>query len=85
VPIVPWAEWIALPPFEREAYWSRTRYLMLDRQDRVLYVGVYPTVRVFLSFTDPGSDEPELDDDNDVRIPSHENNHSELMKIIVPK
>jgi hypothetical protein len=37
VPIVPWAEWIALPLSEREAFWSRTRYLVLDRQDRVPY------------------------------------------------
>ena len=65
VPIIPWAEWIALPPSEREGYWSKTRYLVLDRRDRTLHVGIYSTVRVFMSLADPGSGESEPDDDDD--------------------
>jgi tetratricopeptide (TPR) repeat protein len=64
VPIMPWHEWIALPSSQREEYWSKTRYLVLDRQDRALYVGIHPKVRVFL-ITEPASREPEPDDDDD--------------------
>jgi hypothetical protein len=35
--LVPWDEWIALPPSRREEYWAKTRYLILDRQERLLY------------------------------------------------
>jgi tetratricopeptide (TPR) repeat protein len=64
VPIMSWADWIALPSSQREEYWSKTRYLVLDRLDRVLYVGIYPRVRIFLSMQ-PASHETESDDGDD--------------------
>ena len=64
VPIMSWADWIALPSSKRVEYWSKTRYLVLDRQDRVLYVGIYPRVRIFLSM-EPASHELESDDEDD--------------------
>jgi tetratricopeptide (TPR) repeat protein len=65
VPVMTWGEWIALSDSQREEYWSRTRYLVLDRQDRVLYVGIHPKVRMFL-ITEPASREPEADDDDEI-------------------
>ena len=61
LPIMPWDEWRALPSSQREEYWSRTRYLLLDCQDRVLYVGSHPKARMFL-IAQPASHEPEDDD-----------------------
>jgi hypothetical protein len=66
VPIISWADWMALQSSQRAEYWSKTRYLVLDRQDRVLYVGIYPRVKIFLSMQ-PASHEPESDDeDNEI-------------------
>jgi tetratricopeptide (TPR) repeat protein len=63
VPIMSWADWIALPSPQRLEYWSKTRYLVLDRHDRILYIGIYPRVRIFLSM-EPASHEPEFDDED---------------------
>ena len=48
VPIIPWSEWIALSSSQREEYWSKTRYLILDRQERLVYVGTHSMVFLFL-------------------------------------
>lgn len=62
LPIMRWDEWIAMGDAGREPLWSKTRYLVLDRQDRRLYVGTHPNVTLFLSMQ-PLLDLAESDDE----------------------
>lgn len=71
VPIMPWDEWIELPPSQREEYWSKTRYLVLDRQERVLYVSNHPKVKMFL-MTESASRAPDFDDEDEDEISDEE-------------
>lgn len=64
IPIMRWDEWIAMGDSAREQLGSKTRCLVLDRQDRRLYVGTCPNVTLFLSM-EPISDNAELDDEED--------------------
>jgi tetratricopeptide (TPR) repeat protein len=65
VPIIPWDEWIALQPSQREEYWSKTRYLVLDCQERVLYVSTHPKVKLFLTIVS-ASRAPAFDDEDEI-------------------
>jgi hypothetical protein len=47
LPIMAWDEWIALPPAQREEFWAETRYLLLDRRERMFYAARHPNVRTF--------------------------------------
>jgi len=66
-PIMTWDEWIAMSDSDREEFWKKTRYLVLDRQERKLYVGTHPNVTLFLSMVPlPGAPEPDDDDEDEV-------------------
>lgn len=64
LPITRWEEWIAMPEPARDQLLSKTRCLVLDRQDRILYLGTHPNVMLFLGM-EPISDMPEIDDEED--------------------
>jgi tetratricopeptide (TPR) repeat protein len=49
VPVIPWKEWVTMNRPERQAHWSRTRILVLDRCKRTFYVGIQPNVLTFLT------------------------------------
>jgi tetratricopeptide (TPR) repeat protein len=63
VPIMSWADRIALPSSQRMEFWSKTRYLVLDRKDRVVYVSSCPKVQLFLTM-ESAFDGVEPDDEN---------------------
>src|SRR5215471_3808102 len=62
LPTMRWDEWIALGDSGREHLWRKTRYLLLDREDPRLYVGIHTNVTLFLSML-PLSDLSEADDE----------------------
>jgi tetratricopeptide (TPR) repeat protein len=64
MPIMCWDEWIAMPDSARDQLLSKTRCLVLDRQDRILYVGVHPNVMLFLGL-EPVSEPPEINEEED--------------------
>src|SRR5262249_43420017 len=76
LPIMRWDEWIALGDSGREQLWRETRYLVLDRQDRRLYVGIHTNVTLFLSMvplsdlSEPDTEEYENsnDDENEMNV-----------------
>src|SRR5215472_3583319 len=70
-PIMTWDEWIAMSDSGREEFWKKTRYLVLDRQERKLYVGTHPNVTLFLS-TVPLPGAPERDDEDEDEVPDEE-------------
>jgi tetratricopeptide (TPR) repeat protein len=72
LPLVPWDKWIALPPSQREEYWAKTRYLILDRQERVLYVSTHSKVKLFWML-EAASHAPDFDDgEEEDEIPDEE-------------
>jgi len=71
MPIMTWDEWIAMSDSGREEFWKKTRYLVLDRQERKLYVGTHPNVTLFLS-TVPLPGAPERDDEDEDQVPDEE-------------
>jgi tetratricopeptide (TPR) repeat protein len=72
VPIMAWDEWIALPPSRRDEYWAKTRYLVLDRQERVLYVSTHPSMKLFLT-VESAARAPDFDDgEEEDEIPDEE-------------
>jgi hypothetical protein len=64
LPITRWEEWISMPEPARDQLLSKTRCLVLDRQDRILYLGIHPNVMLFLGM-EPISEMPEIDDEED--------------------
>jgi len=62
LPITRWEEWIAMPESARDQLLSKTRCLVLDRQERILYLGIHPNVLLFLGM-EPISEAPEIDDE----------------------
>lgn len=64
LPITRWEEWIAMPESARDQLLSKTRCLVLDRQDRILYLGIHPNVMLFLGM-EPISETPGIDDEED--------------------
>jgi len=72
LPITRWEEWIAMPESARDQLLSKTRCLLLDRQDRILYLGIHPNVMLFFGL-EPISEMAEIDDEEDEdEIPNEE-------------
>jgi len=49
IPVIPADEWIAMGEHAQDQVLSRTNSLLLDRNERRFYVGLYPNVMLFLA------------------------------------
>jgi tetratricopeptide (TPR) repeat protein len=77
MPVMRWDEWIATPGSVRGQWLSKTRCLLLDRQDRILYVGVHQNVILGLEMEAisevseaDGAENEISDDDVDTNAPA---------------
>jgi hypothetical protein len=74
MPVIQWAEWIAMPESERRQFLSKALCLLLDRQQRKLDVGIHINIVLFLG-AEPIS-ASQLDDDEDE--PSDEDSQTKI-------